>query len=88
MDEGREFRIVSLIRQRIFTRRKILRHGTSGFTFHPKEGTLLIVIAIKKSIASAGFEPATPGSSGRHTMHYTTETTPLTIIKIKVHERK
>jgi hypothetical protein len=28
-----------------------------------------------KSIASAGFVPATVGSNGKHTNHYTTETT-------------
>jgi hypothetical protein len=31
----------------IFTRRKILGHGTSGFTSHPKEVVLLIFIALK-----------------------------------------
>jgi hypothetical protein len=30
-----------------FTCRKILRHGTSGFTSHPKEGVLRIFIALK-----------------------------------------
>jgi hypothetical protein len=44
--------------QMIFTCRKILRHGVSGFACHPKEGALLIFIAL------AGFEPATLGSSG------------------------
>jgi hypothetical protein len=29
----------------------------------------------QKSIALAGFEPATFGSSGKHTNHYTTEAT-------------
>jgi hypothetical protein len=48
-----------------FTCRKILRHGTSGFTSHPKEGVL------RSSIASAGFEPATLGPSDKHTNHYT-----------------
>jgi hypothetical protein len=33
--------------KRSFTRCKILRHGTSGFTSHPKEGVLLIFIALK-----------------------------------------
>jgi hypothetical protein len=28
---------------------KILRHGTSGFTSHPKEGMLRIFIALKNS---------------------------------------
>jgi hypothetical protein len=30
-----------------FTCRKILRHGTSGFTSHPKEGVLRIFIALE-----------------------------------------
>jgi hypothetical protein len=36
---------------------------------------LRIFIALKKSIALAGFEPANLGSSGKHTNHYTTEAT-------------
>jgi hypothetical protein len=58
-----------------FTCRKILRHGTSCFTSHPKEGVLRIFIAIKKFIALVAFEPASFGSSGKHTNHYATETT-------------
>jgi hypothetical protein len=54
--------------------RKILRHGKSGFTFHPKEGVLWICIALKNP-SPAGFEPATFGSSCKHTNHYTTEAT-------------
>jgi hypothetical protein len=34
-----------------------------------------ICIALKISIALAGFEVATLGSSGKHTNHYTTEAT-------------
>jgi hypothetical protein len=59
------------------TCRKILRHGASGFTSQPKEGVLQIFIALKKSIASAGFDPATLGSSGSYTNHYTTEATKI-----------
>jgi hypothetical protein len=33
--------------KRSLTRRKILRHGTSGFTSHPKEGVSRIFIALK-----------------------------------------
>jgi hypothetical protein len=33
--------------KRYLTCRKILRHGTSGFTSHPKEGVLLICISLK-----------------------------------------
>jgi hypothetical protein len=36
---------------------------------------LLIFIALKKSIALAGFESATFGSSGKYTIHYTTKAT-------------
>jgi hypothetical protein len=56
------------------TCRKILRHGTSVFTSHPKEGVLRIFIALK-SIALAGFKPATFGSSGKHTNQNTTKAT-------------
>jgi hypothetical protein len=55
---------------------KILRHGTCGFTFPPKEGVLRIFVT------SAGFEPATLGSSGKDTNHYTTEATCLMIVVI------
>jgi hypothetical protein len=36
---------------------------------------LWIFITLKRSIALAGFEPATFGSSGKHTNHYTTKVT-------------
>jgi hypothetical protein len=36
--------------KRCLTCHKILRHGDSGFTSHPKEGVLRICIALKKSI--------------------------------------
>jgi hypothetical protein len=62
-----------------FTCRKILRHGTSGFTSHPKEG-VLIFIALKY-IASAWFEPATLRSNGRHTNHYTNNVTKYLFVK-------
>jgi hypothetical protein len=39
------------------TCRKILRHGASGFTSHPKEGVLRVLSPLK-FIALAGFEPA------------------------------
>jgi hypothetical protein len=59
--------------KRSSTCRKIL-HGTSGFTSHPKVcwGSF---ITLKKSIALAGFEPATFGSSGKHNNHTTTKAT-------------
>jgi hypothetical protein len=49
--------------------------GSSGFTSHPKEGVLRICIALKNPSPWKDFEPATFGSSGRHTSHYTTEAT-------------
>jgi hypothetical protein len=49
--------------------------GPSRFTSHPKESVLRIFIALKKSVALAGFDPATFGSSGKHTNHYTTKAT-------------
>jgi hypothetical protein len=45
------------------------------FTSSPKEGVLRIFIALKKAIASGGFEPANLGSSDKHTNHYTTQAT-------------
>jgi hypothetical protein len=36
---------------------KILRHGTSGFTFHPKEGVLRIFIALKNPLPRPGLNP-------------------------------
>jgi hypothetical protein len=35
----------------------------------------------EKSIALAGFEPTTFGSSGKHTNHYTMKATPLPLVK-------
>jgi hypothetical protein len=37
------------------TCRKILGHGTSDFTSHPKEGVLRIFIALKNPSPSNGF---------------------------------
>jgi hypothetical protein len=55
--------------------------GPSRFTSIRKEGVLPIFIALIKSIALAGFETATFGSSGKHTNHYTTKATYKTIIR-------
>jgi hypothetical protein len=41
----------------------------SGFTSAPKEGVLLIFIALKTSLPSAGFEPANLRSNGKHANH-------------------
>jgi hypothetical protein len=49
MDEGNE-NLVYLSPwdfKRFLARRKILLHGTSGFTSQPKEGVLWIFIALK-----------------------------------------
>ena len=43
-----------------------LRHGTNGFTSHPKEGVLRIFSALKNPTASAGFEPENLGTKGQH----------------------
>jgi hypothetical protein len=47
--------------QRYLICRKILLHGTEGFTFPPQEFVLWIFIALKTHSSSAGFEPANPG---------------------------
>jgi hypothetical protein len=43
--------------KRSFTCRKILRHATSGFTFHLKEGLLRIFIALKNPLPLPGSNP-------------------------------
>jgi hypothetical protein len=43
--------------KRSSTCRKILRHGNSGFTSHPKEGVLRIFIALKNSSPRPGSNP-------------------------------
>jgi hypothetical protein len=40
-----------------FTSRKMLRHGTSGFTSHPKEGVLRNFIALKNASPWPGSKP-------------------------------
>jgi hypothetical protein len=49
MEEGMRILHIQYLRylKESLTRRKILRHGTSGFTFHLKEGVLRIFIALK-----------------------------------------
>jgi hypothetical protein len=58
--------------KRFLTCRKILRHGTSGFTSHPKECVLRIFIALKNPSPWPG---STFGSSGKYTNRYITEAT-------------
>jgi hypothetical protein len=45
-----------------------LRHGTDGFTFHPKEGVPRI-FCLKNPTTPAGFEPANLGTRGQHANH-------------------
>jgi hypothetical protein len=71
---GEEMRILSIHPcgpSRIFLHTtKSYDMGPSSFTSQPKEeGVLRIFIAL------AGFEPATFGSSGKHSNHYTTKAT-------------
>jgi hypothetical protein len=55
--------------------REMSRHGANGFTPPPNECVLRTLIALKKSIASAGIEPASLESSGKHAKYYTVDTT-------------
>jgi hypothetical protein len=55
------------------TCRKILRHGVSGFSFPSKKVMLRIFIALKHPSPPARFEPAKPGSNGKHASYHTTE---------------
>jgi hypothetical protein len=50
MGEGNEFGFSVLVHtpKAIFTCRKILRHGASGFTSQPKKGVLRIFIVLKR----------------------------------------
>jgi hypothetical protein len=54
--------------------RKFLRHGLRLY-FPPKEDVLSVFIALKKTIASAGFQSDNLEANGKHTYHYTTEAT-------------
>jgi hypothetical protein len=49
--------------------RKVLLHGTDGFTSPPKKVVLRILITIKNPSTSVGIEPAHLGSSGEHANH-------------------
>jgi hypothetical protein len=49
--------------------------GPSRLTSHPKGRCAADFYRPQKSIALAGFESATFGSSGKHTNHYTTKAT-------------
>jgi hypothetical protein len=65
--------IIAHISKGSLTYRKILRHGTYGFTSSPKEGLLWVLIALKYPSPSAGFEAANLGSNTKHANHSTTE---------------
>jgi hypothetical protein len=59
-----------------FTCREVLWRGV--LLYFPSETRRAAdFIAIKKPIASAGFEPANLSSNGKHTKHYTAEATDL-----------
>jgi hypothetical protein len=53
--------ICGLVASEVFTCRKILRHGTSGFTSRPKEGVLRICIALKNPSSRPCVNPRTLG---------------------------
>jgi hypothetical protein len=60
-----------------FTCRKILRRGTFQL-YSPSERKVCCgFVSLLKSIAVVGLEPATFGSSCKHTNHYTTKATLL-----------
>jgi hypothetical protein len=48
---------LNILARDYFTRRKILRHGTSRFTSHSKEGVLRIFIALKNLSTWRGLNP-------------------------------
>jgi hypothetical protein len=62
-------RSIAFIPYGSLTCRKILPHGTDGFTSPPKEGVLRIFIALKHPSPLAGFEPRNLVSSGKHASH-------------------
>jgi hypothetical protein len=47
--------------KRFFIRRKMLRHGSDGFNFVPKEGVLRIFVALKNLSPRLGLNPRTLG---------------------------
>jgi hypothetical protein len=73
---GKEMILLSI---RPYGTSRVLLHAVKSYDM----GVLRIYIALKKSIVLAGFEPATFGSSGKHTNHYTTKATLLTLLGIR-----
>jgi hypothetical protein len=80
MDEGVRITWSVKYLKRTVTCRKILRHGTSGFTSDQKEAVQWILIAFKNSLPLPGSNPGPLGSSGKHTNHYTTEATSWNVV--------
>jgi hypothetical protein len=62
---------------------KIFQHGATGFTSPLMGSVLWTFIALKHPSFSAGFEPANPGSNGKHVNHYTTEDTKAGIYTVQ-----
>jgi hypothetical protein len=60
-----------------FTCRKIVRHGTFPLYFPSERKVCCGILSPLKTIGLAGFEPATFGSSRKHTNHYTNEATSI-----------
>jgi hypothetical protein len=64
------------------TCRKILRHGTSGFTSHPKEGVLRIFIALKNPSPGLNSRPLGPMASTLTTTPPVREDTVSTAVSV------
>jgi hypothetical protein len=58
--------------------------GPSRFTSHPRGRCAADFLSPLKYIALAGFKPATFGSSGKHTNHYTTKATNNMIVIVYI----
>jgi hypothetical protein len=84
---GEEMRILSI---RPCGTSRVLLHAVNSYDMGPsllpirEEGVLRIFIALKKSIALAGFEPANFGSSGKHINYHTTKATVVTGTTVRV----
>jgi hypothetical protein len=63
MDEGVRILSINYLEylKGSLTCRKILQHWASGFTSHPKQGVLLIFIALKNPSPLPGFDPRSLG---------------------------
>jgi hypothetical protein len=65
---------------------RVILHVVKSYALLPirEEDVLRIFIILKNPSPWPGFEPATSGSSGRHTNHYTTKATPSTLHGVKI----